>query len=90
MNGRLTVFVFLFGGLFAVFAQETKPQGPTADLLAARAEIQQLREQLQATLEQNAQCDAGWAGTLFEGIVYVNVPQTVGVLSKQRVLNTRG
>lgn len=33
--------------------------------------------------------NAGWHGCLHAGIVYVNVPQTPGVLSKQRVLNTR-
>ncbi len=33
---------------------------------------------------------SGWSGTLHEGVVYVNVPQSSGVLSKQRVLNTRG
>jgi hypothetical protein len=33
--------------------------------------------------------NAGWHGVLHEGVVYCNVPQTVGALSKQRVLNTR-
>lgn len=33
---------------------------------------------------------SGWHGVLHEGIVYVNVPRSAGVLSKQRVLNTRG
>lgn len=33
--------------------------------------------------------NAGWHGVLHEGLVYVNVPQTPGVLSKQYVLNTR-
>lgn len=32
----------------------------------------------------------GWHGVLHEGVVYVNVPRAAGVLSKQRVLNTRG
>jgi hypothetical protein len=32
---------------------------------------------------------AGWHGCLHEGIVYVNVPQAAGRLSKQWVLNTR-
>lgn len=31
----------------------------------------------------------GWHGKLHEGIVYVNVPQSPGVLAKQYVLNTR-
>lgn len=31
----------------------------------------------------------GWHGCLHEGVVYVNVPQSVGSLSKQWVLNTR-
>lgn len=33
--------------------------------------------------------NAGWHGCLHEGLVYVNVPQTVGSLSKQWVINTR-
>lgn len=33
--------------------------------------------------------NAGWHGCLHEGIVYVNVPQSPGLLSKQYVLNTR-
>ena len=33
--------------------------------------------------------DAGWSGTLHEGVVYINVPQTVGSTSTQYVLNTR-
>lgn len=33
--------------------------------------------------------NAGWSGILHEGVVYVNVPQTEGSISKQRVLNTR-
>lgn len=31
----------------------------------------------------------GWGGILHLGLVYINVPQSVGVLSKQYVLNTR-
>jgi hypothetical protein len=33
--------------------------------------------------------NAGWHGKLHEGVVYINVPQSPGVLSKQYVLNTR-
>lgn len=33
--------------------------------------------------------NAGWHGRLHEGVVYINVPQSTGVLSKQHVLNTR-
>ena len=33
--------------------------------------------------------NGGWMGRLHQGIVYINVPQTTGVLSKQWVLNTR-
>lgn len=33
--------------------------------------------------------NAGWQGVLHEGLVYVNVPQTTGQLSKQYFLNTR-
>lgn len=33
--------------------------------------------------------NAGWHGCLHDGVVYVNVPQSPGVLSKQYVLNTR-
>lgn len=31
----------------------------------------------------------GWHGRLHQGVVYINVPQSEGVLSKQYVLNTR-
>lgn len=31
----------------------------------------------------------GWHGKLHEGVVYINVPQSPGVLSRQYVLNTR-
>jgi hypothetical protein len=31
----------------------------------------------------------GWSGTLHLGLLYINVPQTTGTLSKQYVLNTR-
>lgn len=31
----------------------------------------------------------GWHGCLHEGLVYVNVPQSVGAISRQYVLNTR-
>lgn len=33
--------------------------------------------------------NAGWHGVFHLGLVYVNVPQTTGTISKQRVLNTR-
>lgn len=33
--------------------------------------------------------NAGWHGCLHSGVVYVNVPQSSGALSKQHVLNTR-
>lgn len=33
--------------------------------------------------------ESGWAGTLHNGIVYINIPQVQGSLTKQRVLNTR-
>lgn len=33
--------------------------------------------------------NAGWHGCLHDGVVYINVPQTPGVISKQWVLNTR-
>ncbi len=33
--------------------------------------------------------NAGWHGCLHQGTLYINVPQTDGVLSKQHVLNTR-
>jgi hypothetical protein len=33
--------------------------------------------------------NAGWHGCLHEGVVYVNVPQSTGALSRQYVLNTR-
>lgn len=33
--------------------------------------------------------EAGWHGVLHDGIVYVDVPQVQGALTKQRVLNTR-
>jgi hypothetical protein len=31
----------------------------------------------------------GWHGKVHEGVIYINVPQSTGVLSKQYVLNTR-
>lgn len=39
-----------------------------------------------ATLDRS---NPGWHGVFHLGLVYVNVPQTTGTLSKQRVLNTR-
>jgi hypothetical protein len=33
--------------------------------------------------------NAGWHGCLHNGVVYINVPQTTGSLSKQWVINTR-
>ena len=33
--------------------------------------------------------NAGWHGCLHEGVLYVNVPQSPGLLSRQYVLNTR-
>lgn len=33
--------------------------------------------------------ESGWSGLLHNGIVYVNIPQVAGALTKQRVLNTR-
>lgn len=45
-----------------------------------------------SAIVQDAKLDGGnegWHGKLHEGVVYINVPQSTGVLSKQYVLNTR-